>query len=112
MEIENSAMNKIPWPCGKRHIETVITAYPNHPITYFEKFNFFIFGESDFWSEEEENGEDEDGNRIPDERVEEIINTRLENYHKQIKEELNEFHAEFLEEIKNRVGRRVAAPDD
>ena len=62
-------MNKIPWPCGKQHIETVITVYPNHQITYFEKINCFIFGESDFWNEEDENGEDEDSNRIPDERV-------------------------------------------
>ena len=92
-------------------METVITEYPNHPITYFEKIKFFIFGESNFWNEEpDENSEDEDGDGIPDDSVEEIINARLENYHKQMMEELKEFRVELLEQIKNTVGGRVRAP--
>ena len=104
-------MNKIPWPCSKRYMETVITEYPNHPITYFEKIKFFIFGDSNFRNDK--NSEDKEGDGIPDGSVEEIINTRLENYHKQMMEELKEFRVELLEEIKNTVaGGRVRAPDE
>ena len=98
MEIESSMVNKL--PCFKKKEKTTIrTEYPNHKKSFADKFNKVLAGEMNMFYNVEESDDEDDDNALTQEKVEEIVQMRLENYHKKMMQELKDFHADMVEKL-------------
>ena len=98
--METSLITRIPW--FHLHIDTIYIEYPNREKTFFEMVKNVFSGETNMWSEDKYCQESEDEG-ITEERVEEMVKARLENYHKQIMKELKKFHVDLIDEVGAKV---------
>ena len=90
MEVESSLFSKL--PCFKRKEDTTHTEYPNHKKSWADKLNRLLAGEMNTFYNEDDEGDDEDGDDVlTQEKIEEMVQTRLENYHKKMMQELKDF---------------------
>ena len=87
-------------PCFKKKQKTTIrTEYPNHKKSLADNVNKILAGEMNmFYNVEESDAEDED-DVLTREKVEEIVQARLENYCRKTKQELKNFHADMVEKL-------------
>ena len=51
----------------------------------------------------EESDDEGDDEALTQERVEEIVQTRLENYHKKMMQELKDFHVDMVKKLEDMV---------
>ena len=87
-------------PCFKKKQKTTArTEYPNRKKSLADNVNKVLAGEMNmFYNVEESDAEDED-DVLTREKVEEIVQTRLESYHKKMMQELKDFHADTVEKL-------------
>ena len=87
-------------PCFKKKQKTTIrTEYPNHKKSLADNVNKVLAGEMNmFYNVEESDAEDED-DVLTREKIEEIVQARLESYHKKMMQELKDFHADTVEKL-------------
>ena len=98
MEVESSLFSKL--PCFKRKQGTTHTEYPNHKKSWADKLNRLLAGEMNTFYNEDDEGDDEDGDDVlTQEKIEEMVQTRLENYHKKMMQELKDFHSDMVEKL-------------
>ena len=98
MEVESSIVNRL--PCFKKKQKTTIrTEYPNRKKSLADNVNKVLAGEMNmFYNVEESDAEDED-DVLTREKVEKIVQARLENYRRKMKQELKNFHADMVEKL-------------
>jgi cell division ATPase FtsA len=97
MEVESSLFSRLPYFKNKKR--TVYIEYPNHAKSLGDKFNRILAGEMNTFYNVEESDDEADDDTLTQEKVEEIVQTRLENYHKKIMQELKDFHADMVEKL-------------
>ena len=98
MEVESSPFGRL--PCFKRKEDTIHTEYPNHKKSFTDNVNRFLAGEMNTFYNEDDEGDDEDGDDVlTQEKIEEMVQTRLENYHKKMMQELKDFHSDMVEKL-------------
>ena len=103
MEVESSVATRLPF-FKKERKTSVRTEYPNQKKTFADKLNNLLAGETNtFYSIEDSDNEDDDS-ALTQEKVEEIVQARLENYHKKMMQELKDFHADMIEKLDSIVG--------
>ena len=87
-------------PCFKKKQKTTTrTEYPNHKKSLADNVKKVLAGEMNmFYNVEESDAEDED-DVLTREKVEEIVQARLESYHKKMMQELKDFHADTVEKL-------------
>ena len=94
MEVESSSFGSLPY--FKRKEDTTHTEYPNHKKSFTDNVNRFLAGETNtFYDVDDEGGDDV----LTQEKIEEIVQTRLENYHKKMMQELKDFHSDMVEKL-------------
>ena len=98
MEVESSLFSKL--PCFKRKQGTTHTEHPSHKKSWADKLNRLLAGEMNTFYNEDGEGDDEDGDDVlTQEKIEEMVQTRLENYHKKMMQELKDFHSDMVEKL-------------
>ncbi|CAB4009212.1 transient receptor potential cation channel subfamily A member 1-like [Paramuricea clavata] len=98
MEVESSLFGRL--PCFKRKKGTTHTEYPNRKKSFTDNVNRFFAGEMNTFYNEDDEGDDEGGDDVlTQEKIEEMVQTRLENYHKKIMKELKDFHSDIVEKF-------------
>ena len=101
MEVELSLFGRLSY--FKRKKKTVHTEYPNHKESLADNFNRLLAGEMNTFYNVEESDDEGDDDVLTQAKVEEIVQTRLENYHKKIMQELKDFHADMVEKLGDMV---------
>lgn len=101
MEIETSMVNKL--PCFRRKWKTTIrTEYPNRKKSLADNFYRVLAGETKFYNVEE--SDDDDSNEVlTQEKVDEMVQTRLQNYHMEIVHKYKDFHADMVHKLVSTV---------
>ena len=88
MEIESSIVSRLPF--FKKKIEKSIrTEYPNQNKSWSSRLHNFLAGVTNMFSIVDE-CDDEDDGALTQEKVEDIVQTQLENYHKKLMQELKD----------------------
>ena len=91
MEIESSIASRLPF--FKTKIDkSVRTEYPNQKKSWSSRLHNFLAGETNMFSIVDESDDEEDDGALTQEKVEEIVQTQLENYHKKLMQELMDLH--------------------
>jgi hypothetical protein len=98
MEVESSPFGRL--PCFKRKKGTIHAEFPNHKKSFTDNVNRFLAGEMNTFYNEDDEGDDEGGDDVlTQEKIEEMVQTRLENYHKKMMQELKNFHSDMVEKL-------------
>ena len=97
MEIESSLLSRLSY--FKKKKKTVHIEFPNHKKSWTDSFNRLLAGEMSTFYNVEESDDEADDDALTQEKIEEIVQTRLENYHKKMMQELKDFHADMVEKL-------------
>ena len=102
MEVETSMLSKL--PCFKKKNKTSVhIEYPNHTKSWGTSFNRFLAGEMNTFYNVEESDDEDDDEALTQGKIEEIVQARLENYHKKMMQELRDFHVDMVEKLEDMV---------
>ncbi|XP_028406994.1 transient receptor potential cation channel subfamily A member 1-like isoform X2 [Dendronephthya gigantea] len=102
IEVETSIFSRL--PCFKKKNKTLVhIEYPNHTKSWRTSFNRLLAGEMNTFYNVEESDEEDDDEALTQEKVEEIVQARLENYHKRMIQELKDFHVDIVEKLGDMV---------
>jgi hypothetical protein len=97
MEVETSPFGRL--PCFKRKEDTILTEYPNYKKSFTDNVNRFLAGETTTFYDDDEVDDEGGDDVLTQEKIEEMVQTRLENYHKKMMQELKDFHSDMVEKL-------------
>ena len=97
IEVETSVVNKLPF-FRRKWKTTIRTEYPNRKNSFADNFRRVLTGETKFYNVEDSDDNDSD-DVLTQEKVEEMVQTRLENYHMEIVHEFKDFHADMVDKL-------------
>ena len=98
MEIESSIGSRL--PClKKKQKSTIRIEYPNHKKSFADNFNKVLAGEMNMFYNVEESDDKDHGNELTPEKIEKIVQGRLDSFEKKMMQELKASHADIIEKL-------------
>ena len=97
MQVESSPFARL--PCFKRKEDTTHTECPNHKKSFTDNVNRFLAGETNTFYDVDEVDDEGSDDVLTQDKIEEMVQTRLENYHKKIMQELKDLHSDMVEKL-------------